>query len=96
MRGNPKPPRAHDYNDRLCATVDYLLPDGKVRWLLLWHRTPGVHEWLAGTPAAHELSVAVEDARSEDLADLTAYPSLHWPECCGMHGFLTNGTWRDA
>lgn len=27
---------------------------------------------------------------------LTISPSIYWPDCCGMHGFLTDGVWADC
>lgn len=100
--GNPKPKGAHDYNDRLCATLgwsgggDERGPDSPIH-LLLWHRTPGVHEWLAGGVGAHDFPGKKQhELQHADLATLTLSPSVYWPECCGMHGFLTDGVWRDV
>ncbi|MDQ7877357.1 hypothetical protein Q9R08_05135 [Microbacterium sp. QXD-8] len=30
------------------------------------------------------------------LLPLTLTASLFWPDCCGLHGFITNGVWTDA
>lgn len=27
---------------------------------------------------------------------LTIVASVYWPDCCGLHGFITNGVWTDA
>lgn len=30
------------------------------------------------------------------LDPLHLEPSLYWPDCCGMHGFLRNGSWESV
>lgn len=30
------------------------------------------------------------------LEPLTLTASLYWPDCCGLHGFITDGWWIDA
>lgn len=27
---------------------------------------------------------------------LTITASVYWPECCGLHGFITDGAWRSV
>lgn len=61
---------------------------------LLWHwctrrgwgpdASPG---WAAAGGSGHDLI---------QCDPLTLSPSVYWPDCCGMHGFITDGQWRDA
>lgn len=30
------------------------------------------------------------------IEPLTITASVYWPDCCGVHGFITNGQWIDA
>lgn len=90
MWGNPLPEGAHVYNDRVAATLGWSGEDGV---LLIWHRAPGKHEWLATRVTLHDVTPVTEQA---DLASVTVSPSILWPDCCGTHGFLTNGVWCDA
>lgn len=30
------------------------------------------------------------------LLPLTLTASVYWPDCCGLHGFITEGRWSDA
>jgi hypothetical protein len=47
----------------------------------------GVLGWMPSGVGAHTLV-------QEDPLTLTA--SLYWPECCGVHGFITEGKWVAA
>lgn len=42
-------------------------------------------QWVAAGVEGHELI-------SRD--PLTLSPSVLWPRCCGLHGFIENGIWR--
>ncbi len=59
----------------------------------LWRVRPGavvelcVPQWSAAGVSAHTLV-------SRDPLHLE--PSLLWPDCCGMHGFIRAGTWVPA
>lgn len=30
------------------------------------------------------------------IEPLTITASVYWPDCCGLHGFITDGRWIDA
>jgi hypothetical protein len=51
-----------------------------------WHWCPETDRWRAAGVADHTL-VSVDPLHLE--------PSLLWP-CCGKHGFVFAGRWRDA
>lgn len=38
----------------------------------------------------------VEGHTLESIDPLTLSPSVYWPECCGKHGFITNGAYYDV
>jgi hypothetical protein len=49
---------------------------------------PGLRKgWSATGVGLHDL-IAVEPLHIE--------ASVYWPACCGMHGFIRNGSWRPA
>lgn len=41
-------------------------------------------QWLPSWPRAHDL-ISTEPLHLE--------PSVYWPGCCGLHGFVRNGAW---
>ncbi len=43
--------------------------------------------WAPAGVGAHEL-VSVDPLHLE--------PSVYWPDCCGLHGFIRAGRWVDA
>lgn len=43
--------------------------------------------WLPGNAGAHDL-IAAEPLHLE--------PSVYWPSCCGLHGWIRAGVWTDA
>lgn len=43
--------------------------------------------WLPSSASAHDLI---------SLDPLHLEPSVYWPECCGLHGFIRAGRWTDA
>lgn len=47
-------------------------------------------EYRMWTPAG----VAAHALISTDPLHLE--PSVYWPDCCGLHGFIRNGVWTDA
>ena len=66
--------------------------------LLVWHDcryvlpqdsvAPGeFYGWRASGTALH--TVITPDP-------LTVIASLYWPDCCGLHGFITQGAWISA
>ena len=44
-------------------------------------------QWVPSGCGAHDL-VAVEPLHLE--------PSVYWPDCCGLHGWIRNGQWVPA
>lgn len=68
---------------------------------LLWHWcTKSV--WLADpnrNPAHCQPSWAAAGCRAHTLVSsdpLHLEPSVYWPDCCGMHGFIRDGRWIGA
>ena len=66
--------------------------------LLVWHdcghvlgddsiRPGGRYGWRASGVLNHTVTQA---------EPLTVVASIYWPECCGLHGFITDGRWIDA
>lgn len=70
--------------------------------LLVWHwcdhhlwagrpgydRDPdGYRMWTPGAVGAHTLV---------SLDPLHLEPSVYWPDCCGLHGWIRGGVWSDA
>lgn len=80
-------------------TVD---PDG-VEGVLIWHdcdksvwradpqkdqtKLGDYLGWHPANASAHTL-VSIEPLHLE--------PSVYWPDCCGMHGFIRGGAWISA
>lgn len=59
----------------------------------LWHFCPKGH------PTTQQPRWALTETVSHEMPStepLTLSPSVYWPECCGKHGFLTDGVWRDV
>lgn len=59
----------------------------RAKWLADPSRDP-LHcqpQWMVSGVAQHELV---------SLDPLHLEPSLYWPDCCGMHGFLRAGRWQ--
>lgn len=55
--------------------------------LIIWHwceQSPGEPSWRGAVAARH--SVIIE-------RPLTLTPSIHFSECCDLHGTITNGKW---
>lgn len=44
-------------------------------------------EWVPSGAGAHDLLAA---------QPLHLEPSVYWPTCCGLHGWIRNGAWTDA
>ena len=42
------------------------------------------HRWTPGAVGGHDL-INTEPLHLE--------PSVYWPDCCGMHGFIRDGKW---
>jgi len=71
--------------------------------LLIWHWCD--HHLWAGRPHfdAHPDEYPARwvpaGAGAHDLVSLHPLhlePSVYWPGCCGLHGFIRNGVWTDA
>jgi hypothetical protein len=68
----------------------------------LWHwcahtwpnLPPGPHVHALGESRWQLTGVGAHNLVATD--PLTLSPSVYWPECCGKHGFLTDGVWRDV
>lgn len=43
--------------------------------------------WTPAAVGAHDLI---------SLDPLHLEPSVYWPDCCGLHGFIRGGVWTDA
>jgi hypothetical protein len=43
--------------------------------------------WVASGVAAHTVT---------QIEPLTLVASVYWPDCCGLHGFITDGVWVGA
>jgi hypothetical protein len=77
--------------DRTDLTIDNLLIwhycDRNV-WLKKPGANPDVARSSSGfTPAGVNLHTLIS------VSPLHLEPSLYWPDCCGMHGFIRNGRW---
>jgi len=66
--------------------------------LLVWHdcakvfgegtETPGERfGWRAAGVGMHTVT---------QVEPLTLVASLYWPDCCGLHGWITDGRWINA
>lgn len=95
--GMSEPPQpAHVLAEgRVAAT----LAEGSSHGLLLWHQNPTAttgqrpHLWIAVDPSKHDFEPITTQA---ELEALTIRPSIGWMECCGMHGWITDGRWEDC
>lgn len=54
---------------------------------LVWHWCSASERWEGAHIGLH--TIAKRDP-------LTIIPSLYRPDCCGWHGFITNGQWYPA
>lgn len=65
----------------------------------LWHWCDR-SKWLAdGRTMDVEPIWALAGTGAHDLVSrdpLTLSPSVYWPDCCGVHGFVTAGVWRSV
>ena len=72
-----------------------------INHLLIWHlcdghievekRGPVEEGWF---PCWRAAGVSLHTLIQEHPLTITA--SVYWPECCGLHGFITNGEWVPA
>lgn len=74
-------------DDRIAITRATGAPHG----ILVWHLCPGEDGWVATQIPLHTVP-----SGTEDLTQLTVRDSLFWPDCCGLHGWLTDGVWSGA
>ncbi|MGV8973627.1 MAG: hypothetical protein ACOH10_15010 [Rhodoglobus sp.] len=51
------------------------------------HREEYPDCWSPGGVGAHDL-ISTDPLHLE--------PSVYWPDCCGMHGWVRDGRWTDA
>lgn len=71
---------------RLTDDLYYGWTDGDEKpWFYHWCRTGG--RWSGHGTGNHILV---------EREPLTLEPSLHWPGCCGLHGWCRQGVWQDA
>jgi hypothetical protein len=86
----------------LPATAVLLRDDVAYEWegegrtiknLLFWHDCP--HPEHAGLrPGWRPTGLGAHTLVQVDPLTITA--SVYTPFCCGLHGFITDGVWRDA
>lgn len=71
---------------RLTDRLYYGWPQGadKPRF---WHWCTTRSLWESAGTGGHDL-IQREPLHLE--------PSLHWPECCGLHGWVRQGSWQDV
>lgn len=57
--------------------------------ILIWHLCPVEDGWVATAIPLHTVP-----SGTDDLEHLTVRNSLAWSDCCGLHGYLTDGRWE--
>jgi hypothetical protein len=68
---------------RLTDDLYYGWPEGETKpWF--WHWCTARNMWDGAGTGGHDL-IKREPLHLE--------PSLHWPGCCGLHGWVRQGTW---
>jgi len=82
-RGLDAPYAEQFFGDRLAVSEC----EGADHGILIWHKCPTEEGWIAAGVGLH--------TRTGGLANLTLRASLLF-ECCGMHGYLTDGVWQDC
>lgn len=71
---------------RLADDIYYGWPDGEAKpWIYHWCAAAGC--WRCAGSGQHDL-ISREPLHLE--------PSLYWPECCGLHGWVRQGSWQDV
>lgn len=85
LRGIPEPPGAYTL---LGPRVAITRATGATHGLLLWHDCPVEGGWCAADPSLHTMTGTFDN--------LTLRASVYFPECCGLHGWVTDGKWTDA
>ena len=53
----------------------------------IWHWCTKLERWISQPAVNHTVM-------SREPLDLS--PSLYWPDCCGLHGFVHDGVWQGA
>ena len=84
-RGQPAPVLPCVYfGERVAGTQDSSYDNG----VILWHDCEVQGGWVA---SSHPNHTRHDEPRCLDKLTLRA--SVIWPDCCGMHGFITDGVW---
>lgn len=64
----------------------------------LWHWCTA-EKWIAEGRQHTQAHWGLSGTRAHTLVSrdpLTLSPSVYWPDCCGLHGFITAGAWVGA
>lgn len=71
--------------------------------LIVWHHCE--HPLWRGDPSRNQSLVDIYDGWHAtgvgahtlvQVDPVTITASVYWPDCCGLHGFITNGAWIPA